>query len=77
MYFMIATNICTCSVWSLNAEPWTRSVWKDEMYVIMERSFIVLDMKLREIQNWLRRTKFAREIKKEKWKINAEIFTFM
>jgi hypothetical protein len=49
MYFRIGTNIFKCSVRSLNAESRIRSVRKDELYVAVQRSFNVLDMKLCEI----------------------------
>jgi len=34
-HFRIGTNIWKCLVWWLNAEPWTRSVWKDELHVAL------------------------------------------
>jgi hypothetical protein len=58
MYFRTGPNIRKCLVWSLNAEPSTRSVWKNELQVALELNslllnFIVLDMKFCEIKKLL------------------------
>jgi hypothetical protein len=55
MYFRIGTNIRKCSIWPLNAEPLTRSVWKDELPAALGFSsllfnFTVLDLELCEIK---------------------------
>jgi len=58
VYFMGETNILKCLVWSLNAELWIRSVWKDESHVAVELnslliSFIVMDVAFCEIKQLL------------------------
>jgi len=65
--FKIGTNICKCSVWSLKAEPCTRSVWKDELQVAMELSslllnFIVMDTGLREKQTLQKNQIYTRNV---------------
>jgi hypothetical protein len=67
MCIKIGTNICKCSVWSLNPEPWTRSVRKDELHVAVEfgsllLNFTVMDMGLREKQTLQKNQIYTRNV---------------
>jgi len=50
-------------VWSLNAEPRRRSVWKDELQVAVQLSNLLPEFNVTDNEYRERRIKFTRELK--------------
>jgi len=41
-------------LWLINAELWTRSVWKDKLHVAMELTSLLLNLMVLDIKkNWI------------------------
>jgi hypothetical protein len=84
MHFWIGMDIRKHFVWSLNAEPWTCLVWKDEFHVALELKsllldFIVLNMVVCETRKivLIKKIQIYKWTEKRKINLNAEMFCYI